>query len=255
VPLKKKGSLTGRAVAARKRTTLSAQLPTVIFDGDDTLWQTMPLYNSAKAEFRRLMSKQSFDPVYALNEFEKIDIRNVDRLGFSQKRLPTSLVETYRLLCRETGRVPLKHVETRLCQIADSVFSKRATLIRGAADTLQALSDFRLILLTKGERSIQQRRVEESGLKNFFTAVHIVPIKQEAEFEKLIIEERINKLMSWSVGDSLRSDVKPALAAGLSAIWIPTPTWSYESTATPFKHKRLYICRAITEVPSVIKRP
>ncbi len=76
----------------------------IIFDGDDTLWETAPLYARAKKEFFARMSSLGFDPLEVKKTFQLIDIANVDRLGFSKERFPTSMAETYRLLARNGTR-------------------------------------------------------------------------------------------------------------------------------------------------------
>jgi len=215
----------------------------------------MPLYTTAKIEFQGLMAAESLDPVRALDEFERLDNSNVDRFGFSRQRLPASMLETYCRLSRESGRAPGQQVEKRISEIADRLFASKARLVPGAEDVLRALKDFRLMLLTKGDRVVQQRRLEESGLGGYFESIHIVPNKQEAAFQTLIKENGIDKQISWSVGDSLRSDVQPALKVGLNAIWIPASTWSYEVGSVRSDKGGLYICEALTGVPLILKRP
>jgi putative hydrolase of the HAD superfamily len=250
---KTKTKLRARRVAViRKRGGSVSGIPAVIFDGDDTLWETMPLYTTAKIGFQRLMAAESLDSVRALEEFEKIDKKNVERLGFSRQRLPTSMSETYRLLCSEKGQSLNGQVQIRIREIANRIFEGQARLVPGAECVLEALCNFRLILLTKGDPAVQRKRTEESGLANYFDSIYIVPSKQEAEFQSIIQKEEIDKQASWSVGDSLRSDVHPALKVGLNAIWIPTSTWSYEVESVRPEQERLHICKSLSEIPLIL---
>jgi hypothetical protein len=78
----------------------------IIFDGDDTLWYTMPIYTKAKQEFFYEMSALGFDPQEVERAFEQTDAENVSRFGFSKRRFPTSMAETYQLFCTK-HRFPL----------------------------------------------------------------------------------------------------------------------------------------------------
>jgi phosphoglycolate phosphatase-like HAD superfamily hydrolase len=85
----------------------------VIFDGDDTLWETAPLYARAKQQFFGQMSSLGFDPREVESAFHNIDVVNVDRLGFSKHRFPTSMAETYRLFCeKQDSRICLLDTPT-----------------------------------------------------------------------------------------------------------------------------------------------
>jgi putative hydrolase of the HAD superfamily len=86
----------------------------------------------------------------------------------------------------------------------------------------------RLILLTKGETTVQERRIRESGLETLFERVRIVPHKTTREFHELLEQSGVPAANSWSIGNSARSDINPATAIGMRGVLIPRGTWSYE---------------------------
>ncbi len=231
-----------------------AEKSVLIFDGDDTLWRTMPLYTAAKKRFFRMMKGLGFDEERLSVEFERRDERNVSKWGFTIERFKCSMVETYEDLVRSRAGEPSLREEQRISKIATSVSRSKTRLIPYAKRTLEALEGrCRMVLLTKGEYSLQTARVEESGLRKFFERVVIVDHKEEKTFRRLAKELRADPRITWSIGDSVRSDVRTALAAGLNAIWIPQPTWSYEVSEQP-PHPKLIQLRSIRALPAALRK-
>ena len=187
----------------------------IIFDGDDTLWETMPLYVRSKSRFFLAMRRLGFNRKAVEMDFEERDLRNVDRFGFSKKRFETSMVETYRSFCRSRDMVPARAFERRIKRIARSTFTTRPKLVRHAKQLLRRLKDrSRLILLTKGDLSVQKKRIRASGLQAFFEKVIVVPQKETRTFRFLVRRYNLPKAATWSVGNSLKSDINPALKSG-----------------------------------------
>lgn len=213
----------------------------VIFDGDDTLWETMPLYTAAKAHFYRRMAELGFVEGGVPQRFEDIDVRNLAVHGFGRRRFPSSMVETYRSCCRDTYQVPRPEEERALQAIGESVFLAQPQLFPGAREVLTALhGHYRVVLLTKGDPEVQRARVEQSTLSPLFAAIYIGPDKTAEDFARVIAEQDLDANRSWSVGNSVRADINPALNVGLSAVWIPYTTWDAEhdrEVASPQLHR------------------
>ena len=227
---------------------------TLIFDGDDTLWRTMPLYTQAKRRFFDCMEELGFGRTEVENSFESRDAKNVDRWGFTVERFRRSMVETLEEFLRTKGEIARPRLVERVSHIAGAVSRNKTRLMPGAHAVLRLLDGkYRMILLTKGEYALQERRVLESGFSGLFESVFIVEHKDRATFERICADLSLDVKSTWSVGDSLRSDIKPALAAGLGAFWIPQTTWSYETT-TAGQHRRLVRLNAITDLPRALTR-
>lgn len=217
----------------------------VVFDGDDTLWKTEELYDDARSKARAIVSRAGLDGAQWEAIEQRLDLENVGTLGYSPDRFPTSCVQAYELLCREAGRAPA--FSQSVARAARSVFEAEAQVMPDAHQTLAALrrSGLRLALLTKGDRLIQKRRVQRSGLRNLFDLVRIVDEKSPAEIRQVVSALGVSADRAWMVGNSMRSDVLPALAAGLRAIWIDAHVWEHERS-----HDHLADTRAIT-LPSL----
>ena len=214
----------------------------------------MPLYTRAKARFFSKMGKLGFDRRSVEAIFERRDAKNVDRWGFTVERFRRSMVEVLEEFLLLQNEVPPQHLIEQISHIATSVSQTKTRRIPNVYATLRLLQTrYRMILLTKGEYSLQERRISESGLATFFTSVFIVEHKDRASFERICADLSLDLNSTWSIGDSLRSDIKPALAAGLGAFWIPQETWIYES-ADEENHRRLLRLRSISQLPRALKK-
>jgi putative hydrolase of the HAD superfamily len=201
----------------------------IIFDGDDTLWSTMPLYDIAKARFAELVSDLISATDEAIRRLDEVDHANVAHLGFNTERFPGSMVQTYRLLCRERGTLPKADIEKQLLEAGRAVFTSAVVAYPDADACLARLtSRFRIILATKGDPTIQALRIEQSGFGHYFAEILILPEKTDRQFHDIVSAFGIAESGGWSVGNSVRSDINPALRAGLSAVLIPRSTWQYE---------------------------
>jgi putative hydrolase of the HAD superfamily len=206
----------------------------IIFDGDDTLWETMPVYTQAKGEFFREMSTLGFDQQEVERIFESTDVANVNRLGFTKHRFPTSMAETYRSFCDKYKCLVDDVIEERMRGIGYSVFERPPVVFDHAERVLIRLRPhYRLILATKGEREVQQAKIDRSGLADLFSSIYILDHKTDKELRHIIEDSKLDVNCSWIIGNSLRSDINPGLRVGLKAIWIPYYTWDYEEDVEP----------------------
>lgn len=201
----------------------------IIFDGDDTLWSTMPLYDIAKQRFADCVASSISSADEAVRRLDEIDHANVATLGFSTERFPRSMVETYRVLCHEAGTLPELEAEARLIDAGRAVFTSPVVPFLDADDALNRLaSRFDLVLATKGDLQVQRQRVEQSQLSHFFSEIHILANKTEEEFQTILAAHDYQPSAAWSVGNSVRSDINPALRVGMSAVLVPRTTWQFE---------------------------
>jgi putative hydrolase of the HAD superfamily len=225
----------------------------VIFDGDDTLWETQSLYNTAKRSFFLEMEKAGFNPAEVERRFESIDHANVARLGFGRRRFPQSMCETYKRFCEEHSLVVDPGRLSQMRAIGESVFLAVPTLYKEAERTLGILrsANFVLTLATKGDPEIQRERIRTSGLTTSFDGIYVFEEKGAQEFRQIVDDWRLDIGGSWSIGNSARSDIAPALAIGLSGIWIRRTTWSYEDEELGMEGS-LYVAASLEEACSIV---
>lgn len=212
----------------------------------------MPIYTEAKETFFRLMERQGFARIKVERFFNNRDRRNVKTLGFSKRRFGLSMHQTYRHFSYEINRPLRRSVTIEIDAIRDRVFKKQPQLVPFASTILQSLARTnRLILLTKGTQKAQLHRVSTSGLGHFFEKILVVKQKNRNTFKSIVHTLNVSPSNAWSIGDSIRSDINPALQSGLNAIWIPQVTWEYERGA-PFQSERFHKVQSLRKVATTV---
>ena len=195
----------------------------LLIDADDTLWENNIYFEQAIHAFITFLdhSQLSREEVRrVLDEVERL-------MGYGSVNFTKSLVETYRRLAEKD--IQDEDVQ-RVRQFGEQIRTHPLQLLEGVKETLDYLSPRHdLLLLTKGDLEEQKLKVERSGIEGFFRQVVIVPEKDVATYHRVVSELRVEPKHTWMVGNSPRSDINPALAAGLNAVFIPHPhTWHLE---------------------------
>jgi putative hydrolase of the HAD superfamily len=202
----------------------------IVFDGDDTLWETEQLYDQARHGARGVVEAAGLDGAQWEALERELDVANVARFGHDPIRFPTSCVEAYEALCAATNREPDGIVAEQVRDQAQTVFERLAPLLPHAAEVLERARarGVKLALLTKGDAAVQRGRIAQSGLADLFDVIAIVADKTPETIALVLAELGTAPSRTLSVGNSVRSDVIPALAAGLQPVWIDAHVWEYE---------------------------
>ena len=226
----------------------------VVFDGDDTLWHTEQLYDDARQAAAEVVRASGSDPSAWEVIQRRVDVENVTGLGHSVQRFPSSCVQAYEELCLAEGRTPDGAVSEQIRRVAQSVFHADAPVVAGAKATLLLLRarGVRLALLTKGDPDVQGRRLDRSGLRDLFDAVFIVSDKSPQVIREVVASLGTDVRSAWMVGNSVRSDVLPALAAGLRTVWIDAHVWEYERSQDHLVDDRVIRASALADIPDLL---
>jgi putative hydrolase of the HAD superfamily len=206
---------------------------TLILDADDTLWENNIYYEEVRQAFADRMAEEGFDRAAALDALDTTEHERVPQVGYAPCEFVRSVVIAYRRLCASRGEAPDEDVAKEVRSIAHHVIDHPIILLDGVAETLQRLDGrHRLILLTKGDLYVQQDKVDRSGLGAHFEAVHVVPEKGAHVLRDLLTRHDLDPRRTWMVGNSPRSDINPALEAGIGAVYIPHPVpWDFEDVS------------------------
>jgi putative hydrolase of the HAD superfamily len=195
----------------------------LLIDADDTLWENNIYFEQAIHGFITFLNHSQLTP----GEVRAV-LDDVERLmGYGSANFTRSLVETYRRLAeKDLQDEDVQQVR----QFGEQLRSHPLQLLGGVKETLDYLSARHdLFLLTKGDVEEQKLKVERSGIEESFRQVMIVPEKDVATYHRVVGELQVDPQHTWMVGNSPRSDINPALAAGLNAVYIPHPhTWHFE---------------------------
>lgn len=196
------------------------------FDADDTLWVNETYFREAEQEFCKLLSK--YETLNKIDqELFKKEIGNLPLYGYGVKAFMLSMVEC--ALELSNHGVSSKTVEAIL-NIGKNMLNKPVELLDSVEAVLQALSkNYRLILATKGDLLDQERKLEKSGLTNYFHHIEVLSDKKEANYSKLLNHLDIKPSEFLMIGNSLKSDVLPLVGIGAHAIHVPFhTTWAHE---------------------------
>jgi putative hydrolase of the HAD superfamily len=204
-------------------------LPVVIFDGDDTLWATEQLYDAARQQAAEVVGKAGLSSQRWSALQLEIDVTNVSRLGLLAERFPTSCVEAYEQLAIESGVVPSEDTASDVWAAASGVFRTVAPVHPAAHRVLDGLREcFRLVLLTQGDPRVQRKRISDSGLTDLFDEIVVVEKKSPEVLAAIVDHFDIDHTDAWMVGNSVPSDINPAVAVGMRAVWIDAHVWQHE---------------------------
>lgn len=223
----------------------------IIFDFDDTLVETTGVFNIARADFCKKMDDLGIGMPDLAQLVDELDIKNVKRAGyFAAYCFPAALREAYEYCCQAKQIQVLDHIRHEVESLGWSVYQQRPTTLDDAHNVLEQLQrHYPMVLLTKGEKDFQKRRIEESGLKGYFSETIIVGDKNQELFQGLIKSLKVIPADSWSVGNSIKSDINPALMAGLKAIHFEGTTWQYEVAEPIGSHHK---ASSLIEVKEII---
>jgi putative hydrolase of the HAD superfamily len=220
----------------------SSRRQTLLIDADDTLWENNIYFERAIANFISFLNHHEYSPEQVRAVLNDVERESIVSHGYGLHSFIHSLVQTFERLAVEP-LTPALH-ET-INGFAHIIADHPVELLHGVSETLQYLSERHgLMLLTKGAIAEQSGKVERSGLKNYFSVIEIVAEKDVATYRTLVSKYDLPGESTWMVGNSPKSDINHALAAGLNAVFVPHgDTWilEHEEVAQPQPPNRLLI--------------
>lgn len=222
---------------------------TLLIDADDTLWENNIYFERAIADFISFLNhrqRSSAEVREILNDVERDCIVSH---GYGLRSFAHALVKTFERLSVEP-RTPALHEVIH--GFAHTIAAQPVQLLPGVEDTLAYLAErHRLVLVTKGDANEQSGKVERSGLKKHFSAVEVVPEKDAATYCSVVERHELVQEHTWMVGNSPKSDINPALRAGLNAVFVPhDDTWilEHEELLAATAPSRLLVLKSFREL-------
>jgi putative hydrolase of the HAD superfamily len=219
----------------------------LIFDADDTLWENNVYFEDAFDKFCGYLAHSSLSPGQIRDVLDEIEIVNAKVHGYGSRNFARNLAQCFsRLAERHVSEQDLEAVR----EFAYQILERPIELLAGVQETVAELScRHKLTLMTKGDPDEQQMKIDRSGLSPFFSHAVIVKEKHEQAYRDLAQKRDFVFKNTWMIGNSPKSDINPALAAGLNAVYVPHPrTWSLEKEAVPDRHPRLLTIERITDL-------
>lgn len=226
------------------------ELTTIGFDADDTLWHNERFFRMTQARFADLLSDFS-SPDHLAERLLAAERRNVGRYGFGIKGFVLSMIETAIEVTDQ--RVPAS-VIAELIAAGQEMLAHPIDLLPEARETVEALAGrFRVLLITKGDLIDQERKLAQSGLGDLFDGVEIVSHKTPEVYAEIFARHGTGPGQAMMVGNSLRSDVVPAIAAGGWGVFVPHHlTWELEHDEAPSENVRFRELASLGELPALV---
>ena len=205
---------------------------TLLIDADDTLWENNVYFERAIAAFISTLDHHEYSPAEVRAKLNEVERETILTHGYGLHSFTRSLLTCFERL----SPAPMSEEKRqRILGFTRTIAEQEIELLPGVAETLAELATrHRLILMTKGNHAEQAEKLTRSGLASYFTAVEIVAEKYPATYHEVI--RRYESAQSirashsyWMIGNSPKSDINPALAAGLNAVFLfHKDTWILE---------------------------
>lgn len=218
------------------------------FDADDTLWVNETYFRNTEEQFTNLLegyeTKNKID-----QELFKMEIRNLELYGYGVKGFMLSMIES--ALEISNNQVSQATI-TDILNLGKKMLRHPVELLDGVGEVLEVLrDDYRLIVLTKGDLLDQERKLEKSGLSEYFHHVEVLSDKKEENYLHLLNHLQIDIREFLMVGNSLKSDVLPLLNIGAQAVHVPFhTTWKHEEVKI---EKKEYNYLKVSKLSDILK--
>ncbi|MFC2968453.1 HAD family hydrolase [Acidimangrovimonas pyrenivorans] len=227
-------------------------ITTIGFDADDTLWQNEQFFRMTEQRFAELLADYA-ERDHLEERLLEAERRNVGHYGFGIKGFTLSMIETAIEVTEE--RVPASVIR-ELIAAGQEMLRHPIELLPHAREAIEAVTgDYRVLLITKGDLLDQERKLAQSGLGELFDGVEIVSDKTPAVYAEIFARHGDGAEKAMMVGNSLRSDVLPALEAGGWGTFVPHDlTWAYEHGEAPTDHDRFHELADLGALPDLVAR-
>ncbi|MDO7840721.1 HAD family hydrolase [Sphingomonas immobilis] len=222
----------------------------ICVDADDTLWHNMRFFNATENALVAMLAPFAETEI-AREALIACETRNLPHYGYGAKGFTLSMIETAAELA---GDALSRELIAGILEAGRALLAHPVELFDGVADTLaQLAARGRLVLVTKGDLLHQETKLAASGLGDLFGGIEIVSDKTAATFERIFARYGVMAEAAIMAGDSMRSDIRPALEAGAWAAYIPQDgAWAHETAAAPEKNARFRQLARLSELPALI---
>lgn len=199
----------------------------LIFDADDTLWESSLYFRRAEEDFIALMESLGCDPDKTREEIQRKDVERLSITGYGAR----PYINTLTCIMKDRFSSPSPYMTESLDYISRSLLHHPLVLLPHVLHTLNTLNKMgkSMLVYTMGEEDHQRDKFSRSGIAEFFSGITVVPVKNEASMKRLLAKHRVEPSLACMIGNSPRSDINPALRCGVNAIHLlRNNTWEAE---------------------------
>ena len=240
---------TGMTDATALPANSNGEPQTLLMDADDTLWENNIYFERAIASFISLLDHKEHSPAHIREILNACEHETISKTGYGLASFESSLLRCF----EKVSGNPASEVHARQIKgFARSIADQEIELLPGVIETLPMLAmRHTVILTTKGNAEEQLHKLEHSGIKEHFTAVEVPAEKHCAAYVDIVERYKLDPTRTWMIGNSPRSDINPAMAAGLHAVFIEhANTWvlEHEELAQPRAPQKLLRVSSFAEL-------
>ncbi|SFQ09544.1 HAD family hydrolase [Tranquillimonas alkanivorans] len=229
-----------------------ATLTTIAFDADDTLWHNEQFFRMTQERFTELLADHA-ERAHLEDRLLAAERRNLGHYGFGIKGFVLSMIETAIEVTDE--RVPAAVIR-QIIEAGQEMLGHPIELLPHARETVESVAgDYTILLVTKGDLLDQERKLAQSGLGDLFDGVEIVSDKTPEVYARLFERHGQGAERAMMVGNSMKSDVVPAIEAGGWGVYVPHGlVWALEHAEAPEGHPRFHEIESLAGLPEILAR-
>lgn len=222
-------------------------------DWDDTIAENIRYFAETEEINCRLIARATgADPAEVRARGRELDLATARRMGLGKDSLPTAWLACYREFAARAGLPFNPETEAELVRACRIPYEIQQQILPGAAEVVAWLNarGFEVVIWTAGDHQVQARKVRDSGLSHLIHRVQIVPDKTPELLRNALGNRDPDRC--FVVGNSIHSDIRPALAVGLLSIHVPAETWAYDDGEVDLEDPHYRKVSGIHEVPAVV---
>jgi len=225
---------------------MRTHIKTIAFDADDTLWVNEPYFQEAENRFCQLLAAW-LPPEAASQELFNTEMKNLHLYGYGIKGVILCMIETLTRVSNGTAQLQLIN---QVLDLGQELLNKPIEILQGVEETLEALhGKYRLVIATKGDLLDQERKLNKSGLQDYFHHIEIMSNKQVVNYQKLLQHLDCSPGNFLMLGNSVKSDILPVLALEAFAGHITFhTTWKHELHEEKVEHPNLLSLNNIADI-------
>jgi putative hydrolase of the HAD superfamily len=219
----------------------------LLIDADDTLWENSVYFEHAFDKFVSLLDHSHLTAGQVREVLDEIEIDSIRINGYGTIKFGHNMRACYQALAENPAT---EEDLEKVMGLAHEIIDRPIELLEGVAETLEYLNErYHLTLFSKGHPDEQHAKVERSGVAHHFHSCCIVPEKHPDAYLQVVAEQEMQADSTWMIGNSPKSDINPALEAGLGAVFVPHEmTWSLEHAEVPPTSNRFQVVERFSDL-------
>lgn len=223
----------------------------VLFDLDDTLFD---FHKAEKIALTKTLVHFGIDPTEeTLALYSAINAAHWKRLELGEISREEVKVGRYRELFKTIG---VECDPVKATAYYESMLAIGHYFMPGAPELLEELyGKYRLYIVSNGTAKVQEGRIGSSGIAKYMDGIFISQVlganKPDKQFFDICFAEILDFSLSETViiGDSLSSDIKGGINAGIITVWFNPKGIENDSDIKPD-----YTIKELSEVPGLLSQ-